>query len=402
MKFFLHHLLSWPFESPNSASLQASNRLVPPPLNTDKIAELYQEYLNTLTLAEEWGFDGISLGEHHQTTYSMSPSPMLFGAALSQRTRRIAIATMGLTCPLHRSPVGLAEELALLDQLSLGRLIVGFSLGQRHDYESLRIDPTQGWERLQEAIDLLRFAWTANEPISWTGKQYFYPEILLWPRPLQHPCPNLWIEALPVSEMIEHTARHKMGLQSLPFYGLDFHRQTFQQFESACQCNGYAPGSEQIGWTVPIYVSKTDDQARAEFEPHLRFFLEHHFTTKIANRMAPGLLSTASTLALMKQEQERMHPGMDWNEIITGAYAIVGSPATVRERIKECSQALGVGVLFGLLQIGSLPHMLTRKSMALIAREVLPYLRGNDPIPASNMETRFPWQSKVDTATIGH
>src|SRR4051794_32463446 len=130
MKFFFFHLMPWPhlpkdFEQKyDSAWVWLPNSLYDPV----KGHELYREYLDTLAYADELGFDGVCVNEHHQTAYGLMPSPNLIAAALTQRTKRCKIAVIGNALPLYDPPLRVAEEIALLDVLSGGRLVAGAGL----------------------------------------------------------------------------------------------------------------------------------------------------------------------------------------------------------------------------------------------------------------------------------
>ena len=125
-----------------------------------KGAEEYQSYLDQLTFAEELGFDAIGVNEHHQTAYGMMPAPNLIASALIQRTKRVKIAILGRALPLTNNPVTIAEEFAMLDNLSKGRIIAGFVRGIGTEYHATGLNPAFSLERFQEAHDLIVSAWT--------------------------------------------------------------------------------------------------------------------------------------------------------------------------------------------------------------------------------------------------
>ncbi len=402
MKFFLHHYLSWPFLAANSADAKATegNRLSHKEYDPQKGSRLFSEYLSTLTLAEEWGFDGVSLSEHHQTPYSLSPAPRMLAACLSQRTKRMQIAILGMQIHLNRSPLHLAEELALLDQLLQGRWMVGYSLGQASDYYTMQSNPAFAWEQFKECFQLIRSLWSTEVVSPWNGKNQFYRHLNVWPLPSRDNQPARWLEALPIQPVLDFIVQEQVGLHLPPYCSFAACEHLTQRFRETCAKAGFQPDASQIGWTIPIYVSKTDEQARTEFEPHLHYFLNHLLQHVTAMPWPPGMFASHTQLSFLRHQRHVMHNQLGWSELVNDGYIIAGSPGTVRNRINHYRKELGAGVLFGIMQLGSLPHMLTRKSMALMAREVLPFIRNDTLLQPASMDTPFPVQSHFDTATI--
>ena len=157
MKIFFFHLMPYEMldlsyaETHNSAWVTLTNAHYDPRQGH----KLYERYIGELTLADELGFDGVCVNEHHQTAYGLMPAPNLIAAALTRTTKRAKIAVLGRALPLVHSPVAIAEELAMLDQLSNGRLIAGFVRGVGSEYFANSINPTHSHTRFYEAHDLI-------------------------------------------------------------------------------------------------------------------------------------------------------------------------------------------------------------------------------------------------------
>ncbi|HXG10065.1 MAG TPA: LLM class flavin-dependent oxidoreductase [Gemmataceae bacterium] len=375
MQFFFFHLMSWPYlpadfdRRYDSAWIWLPNSLYDPVKGHD----LYREYINTLAYAEELGFDGVCVNEHHQNAYGLMPSPNLIAAALTQRTRRIKLAVIGNALPLYHPPLRVAEEFAMLDVLSNGRLIAGMVIGGGPEYFSYGVNPTFARERFREALDLILRAWTEPGPFLWNSKHYFFKYVNPWPRPLQQPHPPIWIPGVGSRETIAFVAQRRYAYMGIPYFHIDTFRRVFDQFRDACAQAGYTPQPEQMGWGVPIYVAETDEQARREFEPHFWYFVRNLLKGIITT--PPGYTSPRSALALLKNRGQFLLEQQTWDQIEKGVFAIVGSPATVRQKLEHYQKELGAGVILTGCQAGSLPHELTRKSMELFAREVIPHLR---------------------------
>src|SRR6185312_11201114 len=151
--------------------------------------ELYHRYLDELELGDQLGFDGIAVNEHHQTLYGLMPSPNLMVAALARRTTQAKIMVLGNQIALRKYPIRIAEEIAMLDHLTDGRLVSGFVRGIGWEYFNQNISPSQSRARFNEAHDLIIKAWTAEEVFEWVSEHFEFRYVNIWPRPLQEPHP---------------------------------------------------------------------------------------------------------------------------------------------------------------------------------------------------------------------
>jgi alkanesulfonate monooxygenase SsuD/methylene tetrahydromethanopterin reductase-like flavin-dependent oxidoreductase (luciferase family) len=376
MQYYFFHLMSWPYLPPDfaehndSAWVWLSNSNYDPARGHD----LYRDYIDTLAYADELGFDGICVNEHHQNAYGLMPSPNLIAAALTQRTKRAKLVVIGNALPLYNPPLRVAEEFAMLDVMSGGRLVAGMVIGGGPEYFSYQVNPTHARDRFREALDLIIKAWTTPGPFVWNSKHYFFRYVNPWPRPLQKPHPPIWIPGAGSLETIEFVAQRRYAYMGIPYFHFDVFRKVFGLFREACDKAGYAAKPEQMGWGVPIYVAETDARARQEFEPHLWYFVRN--LMKNINLVPPGYTSARSALAILKNRSQFLAEKQTWAEIEDGVYAIVGSPETVRQKLAHYQKELGVGVVLTGCQTGALPHELARKSMELLSREVLPHVRG--------------------------
>jgi alkanesulfonate monooxygenase SsuD/methylene tetrahydromethanopterin reductase-like flavin-dependent oxidoreductase (luciferase family) len=381
VQYYFFHLMPWPHLPPDfdqkydSAWVTIPNSLYDPVKGHD----LYREYIDTLVLAEELGFDGVCVNEHHQNAYGLMPSPNLIAAALTQRTKRCKIAVIGNALPMYNPPIRVAEEFAMLDVLSNGRLMAGMVIGGGPEYYSYQINPTHARERFREALDLIVKSWTEPGPFLWHSKHYFYQHVNPWPRPLQKPHPPIWVPGAGSIETVEFVAQRRYSYMGIPFFHIDVSRRMYAAFREACEKNGYTARPEQMGWGIAVYVAETDKQAREEFEPHFFYFVRN--LLKGINIAPPGYTSARSAAAIIKNREKFLLGKTKWSEVEDGVYAIVGSPKTVIQQLNHYRKELGVGVCLTGCQAGSLPHPLARKSMELFAREVLPHVRDAEETP---------------------
>ena len=375
MQFFAFHLMPWDrlpadFETKHeSAWTWVPNSLYDPAHGHS----LYNRYLDELLLAETLGFDGVCINEHHQNAYGTMPSPNLMGAILARQTRRVKIAVIGNALPLYNPPTRVAEEFAMIDVISGGRLIAGMVVGGGPEYYSFTMNPTFARSMYSEALDLILRAWKEPGPFEHYGKHWQLKYVNPWPRPLQQPHPPIWIPGAGSQETIEFVAQRRYSYMGIPYFHIDFFQRNFDSFRQAAEKSGYTADPEQLGWLLPIYVAESDEKAWAEYEPHLWYFARK--LLKGLTILPPGYTSARSIARIHGAMKKFMSSCRTRQEIEEGVYAVVGSPATVRDKLKHYVKQLGVGNLLGLFQLGSLPAELTRKNMTLFAEQVLPGLR---------------------------
>ncbi len=378
MKTFFFHLMPYAdldlsyTERHNSAWVTLPNSYFDPAVGQ----KLYQRYLDELALADELGFDGICVNEHHQTAYGLMPAPNLIAAVLARTTKNARIAILGRALPLVNNPVNIAEEFAMLDHLSGGRIIAGFVRGIGSEYFASGVNPTLSHERFYEAHELILRAWTQEGPFRYHGRHYQFDYVNLWPKPLQQPHPPVWLPSQGSSETVEWAAapaRKYTYLQT--FSPIKSARKAFDLYRDVAQRHGYQAQPSQLGWALPIYVAETDESARREFKPHVEAFFNKFLRFPIEMRLPPGYSSIASTKALIESKYALRSTQMTIDMLIDLGMIVAGSPATVRERITEYARELGVGNLIAMLQVATLPADLTEQNLRLFATQVMPFLR---------------------------
>jgi alkanesulfonate monooxygenase SsuD/methylene tetrahydromethanopterin reductase-like flavin-dependent oxidoreductase (luciferase family) len=376
MRFFSFHLMPYPalpddYDGP--AWVTCPNSLFDPGVGT----QIYNRYLDELILAEELGFDGVCVNEHHQNAYGLMPSPNLMASILARQTSRVRIAVVGNALPLYDPPTRVAEEFAMIDCISGGRLIAGMVVGGGPEYYSSSINPAQARERFQEAHDIIKRAWTEPGPFEFIGKHYKLRYVNSWPRPVQQPHPEIWIPGVGSLETIEFVARNRYAYMGIPYFHIDVFERMFKMMREACQREGYEVDPLQLGWLVPIFVAETDAEARRQYEDHFWYFVRRLLPG--INISPPGYTSIRSYENILKGAKTFALNLKTWDEVVAGQYAIVGSPDTVTERLTENLRRLGPGNLLGLFQLGTLPADATRRSLELFGTEVMPRLRAAFP-----------------------
>ena len=158
-------------------------------------------HAGALAYVESLGFDWVSVSEHHYSPRILTPSPIVSAAFLAAHSQASTIALLGPIVP-HSNPVRVAEELAMLDTMAQGRLVVGLLRGTTNEALTYDLNPAEARERTDEGMELILRAWTEPQPFGWQGRHFRYRTISIWPRPSSSPIrrPSRWAPAAsPVS-----------------------------------------------------------------------------------------------------------------------------------------------------------------------------------------------------------
>ena len=338
---------------------------------------LYNRYLDELELADELGFDGVAVNEHHQTAYGLMPSPVVTASALARRTKQCRIAILGNAFCLRDNPLTLAEEHAMIDVITGGRLVTGFVRGVGTEYFSMGANPVHSLERHKEAAELVVRAWTETGPFSFEGKHFHLEYVNLWPRPFQQPHPPIWCPSQGSLETIEWAAHPDRKFVYLQNYSpresvgryLDMYR------DIALRKYGYEASSDRIGWGAPVYVGETDEQAVNEARPHIEA-LFNVLLPKATELMffPPGYMSPESLTHILKHKKANSG-GVTIESLMARGIIVVGSPDTVRKQIMDNHRDMGFQELVTMLTFGTMPADMAEANIHRFAREVMPALQ---------------------------
>jgi alkanesulfonate monooxygenase SsuD/methylene tetrahydromethanopterin reductase-like flavin-dependent oxidoreductase (luciferase family) len=378
MKFVFFHLMPYPYlpddfdEQYPSPSLTFPNKFFDRELGN----RLYHRYLDELEYAEQLGFDGIAVNEHHQTAYGLMPSPNIMAAALARRTEKAEIMVLGNAIGIRGNPLRVAEEIAMIDHVSNGRVVSGFVRGIGWEYFAHSISPARSRDRFNEAHDLIIKAWTSDEMFQWVSPNYEYRYVNLWPRPLQRPHPPVYIPGSGSGETMKFVAAHGYTYMSV-YAPSRVVRRWFDGYRSACEELGFAPKPDKLALSIPIYVAETDEQALREGEQHLMWLFRKGLKQGSEIVFPPGYLTPPSMRGLLMSGMKPFSE-LTYDELLGEGYVVVGSPDTVAARLRELHDELGFGQLIGLFAPGDIPHERTVRSMTLFANDVIPAIRHLD------------------------
>ncbi len=277
VQLFCWHFMSYPYlpadfdEKYDSGWITVPNTL----WDREKSRGLLNEYIDQLAYADTLGFDGMVLNEHHQNVYGLMPSPNIIASALSQKTSKGKIVVLANLLPLHGNPLRVAEEYAMVDNMSDGRVIAGFAPGGGQETFNYNTPAAIQREQFWEAVDLIHQAWTRPGPFTFEGKHYPLRYVNPWPQPIQQPHPQVWIPGSQSRETMRQIAqRGYCYFLSSRVHGGAIARAR-QEFAKILEDAGSKYDPFRMGILMSAYVSETDEQAREESHEGVWYFLKN-------------------------------------------------------------------------------------------------------------------------------
>jgi alkanesulfonate monooxygenase SsuD/methylene tetrahydromethanopterin reductase-like flavin-dependent oxidoreductase (luciferase family) len=355
---------------------------------------MYNDFMDELEYAAECGFDAICVNEHHSNGYGLMPSPNLIASALARRTRDTALCVMGNSLALYNPPTRVAEEFAMLDCISGGRLIAGFPVGTPMDTcFAYGQNPSTLRERYLEAHDLVIRAWTERETFAFDGRFNQQRYVNVWPRPIQRPHPPIWVPGGGSVETWRWCADMDYVYCYLSYYGYKAGQTTMAGFWAEMERLGKDRNPYRAGFLQFVGVGESRQHAMDLYAESAEYFYGRclHVDARYAN--PPGYVTEASQRAGLESQVQRASAGTlgtttgtrmqtvarEMEAIVDKGYVIVGSPTEVAEQLREVATELNVGHLMLLLQFGNMNKDLTRYNTRLFAEQVMPRLRGMFP-----------------------
>jgi alkanesulfonate monooxygenase SsuD/methylene tetrahydromethanopterin reductase-like flavin-dependent oxidoreductase (luciferase family) len=364
-------------EELNSARVIVPNAYCDP----NAVAELYDRYLEEFEYAEHLGLE-LALSEHHQTMTCLNVSSPLTAAVLARRTKRARIAFVGIPLPIRDNPVRVAEELAMLDCLSRGRIITSFIRGVATEVHPANTNPVLTRERMEEAHELIVKTWTTPEPFSWEGRFCHYRYVNAWPRPYQQPHPPIWWTGSDTDNAVWAADRqYPFAVFLLP---LDRTEVLFDAYRARWRERGLGEASsEQFAYMGMVYTAETDEQAREDSREFLWYLTRrrHPNLVNVPGYAPAGVLARSLGAARgVAGGDDRYSPGASparggLEALEASGGLIAGSPSTVLKKITHMYERCGVGHLLMMSRSGLLPTRKVRRSLELFATEIYPAVR---------------------------
>jgi len=401
VKFTWFNLMPWPHlpedfrEKHRSVWVDIDSRLYDPAEGN----RVYHEYMDQLEYADTLGFDAMGINEHHQNAYGLMPSPNIIAAGLARRTSRSAIAVIGNSIALYNPPIRVAEEFAMLDVISGGRLLAGFPVGTPMDtnfcYGQI---PALTREKYYEAHELIMRAWHEEAPFAFDGKFNQLRYVNCWPRPIQKPNPPVFIPGGGSIETWDFCVNNDYNYSYLSYGGYKAAKALMDGYWETVAASGKDESPYRAGFAQVVCVAESDAEAERLYADHVLYFYNRCLHVNLGFSDPPGYRTVktiqAGKLNQFRAENQRLFTQLTWKELVDGGYVIAGSPATVRERMEFMIKSLRLGTLFLLFQIGNMPDDKVRNSTKLFAEKVMPALR--DTWPEWKNDDRF-WCKPLET-----
>jgi alkanesulfonate monooxygenase SsuD/methylene tetrahydromethanopterin reductase-like flavin-dependent oxidoreductase (luciferase family) len=318
------------------------------------LADYYEERLAIVELFDRAGFYGYHLAEHHATPLGMAPSPSVFLAAVAQRTRRLRFGPMIFALPLYH-PIRMIEEICMLDQMSGGRLDVGFGRGASPiELELYGVNPDDARDIYDEALAVVMKG-LAGQSVSFQGKHFSYDNVPMELSPLQKPHPPVWY-GVHANDSAVRSAKQALNVISLD--GVEATRGFSDHYRAAWKETGRTGPMPKFGIGRMLVVADTDADAQ-----------------RLAERAYP--VWSASFLHLFKvYDRMPRHPRpSEFSAIQVDGRGFCGSPRTVTEIVRQQMAESGADYFVGQFAFGDLTLAETRRSIELFAAEVMPALR---------------------------
>jgi len=352
-----------------SLRLTLPNKLFDPVLGS----ELYNRYHAEYEVADQVGFDGIMINEHHTAPFCMQASINITGAVLAKITDGVKIVMLGNPLPIVDNPLRLAEELAMIDMISRGRLVSGFVRGGGVESLANNVNPVYNRERFEEAHDLILAAWTRPGPFSWYGKHFQYRVVNPWALPLQKPHPPIMVPGTASPETVVWAAKHRYPYVVLGS-SLEQTQELIAIYRETAQQEGYEMGREHVGYLIRVFVADTEEKAQ---ELGYNFFWQKGALTKqIREWLAPpGYASIDFAGVRRTRAVSRDFDSQAYQEAQDNYQLVLGTPDQVIEKLRYVRDLLGIGHMCLWAHDGYIGHEDTVRCIELLGREVLPALR---------------------------
>ena len=343
---------------------------------------MYNDFMDELEFAAECGFDAVCVNEHHSNGYGLMPSPNLIASALARRTTDTALCVMGNSLALYNPPTRVAEEFAMIDVISGGRLIAGFPVGTPMDTcFAYGQNPSMLRDRYYEAHDLVLRAWTEQDTFAWNGRFNQQRYVNIWPRPVQKPHPPIWIPGGGSIETWRWCAEMDHVYAYLSYFGYQAGQATMDGFWAEMDRLGKDRNPYRAGFLQFVGVAESREEAYRLYREPAEYFYGRclHVDPRFAN--APGYTSEATQRAgVVGQVAQvaRMRRfdtlAREMDAIVEKGYVIIGSPGEVAAQLREVATNLNVGHLMLLLQFGNMGKDLAKYNTKLFAEKVMPQL----------------------------
>ena len=370
---------------------------------------MYNDFMDELEYAAQCGFDAICVNEHHSNGYGLMPSPNLIASSLARCTTDTAICVMGNSLALYNPPTRVAEEFAMIDVISGGRLIAGFPVGTPMDTcFAYGQNPSMLRQRYLEAHDLVMRAWQDPDTFTFNGRFNQQRYVNIWPRPIQRPHPPVWIPGGGSVETWQWCAEMDYVYCYLSYYGYKAGQATMTGFWNEMARLGKDRNPYRAGFLQFVGVGESRQHAFDLYAEAAEYFYGRCLHVDPRWAVPPGYTSEGSQRAGIESQVKKAADAnvrgkstgerfaavaREMDAIVDQGYVIIGNPDEVAEQLREVANNLNVGHLMLLLQFGNMSKDLCRYNTKLFAEQVMPKLKGH----FADWEDRW-WPKPMDAA----
>lgn len=354
--------------------------------NPKVAAQTYEEHLQAWTLMDELGYDGIGFNEHHTSPYGLMNSPNIMVAAAAQRTKNLKLLVYGNLLPIH-DPLRLAEELAMVDCLSEGRLISGFARGIPREHNVYQVPMKDSRARFEESWEIIKRAWT-EEVFSYEGKFWTYKDVAIWPRPYQQPYPPVWLPVTGSKETIQFAGREDIPITPglVPHLGV---RHDIVNYYAQCLSeNGYQITPDHLILPANAFVADSRADAVKQAGPYSLYFSQTLFShgniTEASLQTQQGYINS-DAYDYVKPENRVFMSGnrenyrnMTIEKIEQNEDLAWGTANEVRDKLIETAEAVGANTLLISFNRGAMPGDMFMEQLRRFGADVLPALQAHE------------------------
>lgn len=329
-------------------------------------AQYYNQILEQAQFEEELGFESVWFGEHHYSGYSFGSPPVIAMAAAS-RTRRIRLGTGVSLIPLNH-PIRLAEEYAMLDVLSGGRLEYGIGRGfLKYSHQIFGVNEDENHERYHEGTDLIVKAWTANGPFSYDGKFWQLKDYTFFPKPLQQPHPPIYASAVITPESAVYAGSRGFHLSTGLFVpARERVREVIELYRKTLREHGFNPAEKEVSGVFQLYCGESQDEARRNGGQYaLQYF-------KFFSSLDQRALHTSKAFEQYGGGVSRIFAGRTYEDLENARLLMIGDPQYIIDQIHWAREYYGVNYLIFEVAQGGEPHELVMQSLKRFAEQVMP------------------------------
>lgn len=338
--------------------------------NQKTTAEYYAQCLRVSERADELGFSSIKTVEHYFHDYGgHSPNPIVLLSAIAARTKRVRPIT-GAVIPAFNHPIKLAGELAMLDNISGGRLDVGFGRAFiPEEYAAYGLDMGDSREMFDEGVAVIRRLWT-EERVTHAGRFWQFKDVHSMPRPLQKPHPPIWVAAITTEESFVNAARNGYNVMIVPYAGgLEHCSALVQTYRQVWRESGHTPGAEQVQMSFHAYVAETHDEAVRGYIPAMRTYLDV-FTEAVSSWEGLKSGQYAGYDRLVQAISSQTPEGN-----LERRYAFVGTPDEVIDQVRYMRELFGEHEPSLQVTYGGITDGEAFRTLDLFARQIMPAFR---------------------------